>query len=523
MIRSITCAALVALSLYAGVAHGQEAATVTATGAEDGVKIRYVLTSPVRTFTFEDRDVVRETWTVLTPGVMLIEGVVDGDAPFEVVEIEIEPDTAERDRIYMGLSRIGSGHILYGPAFRLEGIPTNLSLQPADGEVGLPLGDAIAGYAYLGPETQVVAAEAVRIIAGENVAADLTNPMRAAFKGALDFYGMWLGATLPYEPTLAISVDGPGPASFRGDVTDSGVISTRFRGDVWRGAEAYIVPFVWHEAFHLWNGHGVETPDADTDPWLHEGGAEYAATLGAVSIGAMPEAEARERLAQRLNGCRTILAAQDQPAARLRSGSGPYDCGTVIQWIADLELRKSGPGNVLAVWRDMLAEARRSDGYGVADFRARLIAGSAAVDLLDGPGQDRWTRLEARLADLGVDLENRPREEDLMTAALFHVAKRNCRGSYGFFNDPGALRLDGANCGVLSGEPLIVTVEDADPQTEGRAMFAAVQARCAANLPVRYRTREGRLLEAICDAPLAEPGIWSIIAAPPLGLAEAIP
>ena len=523
MIRSMTCAALAALSLYAGIAHAQEAATVTATATDDGVKVRYVLASPVRSFAFEDGDVVRETWTVLTPGVTLIEGVVSGDAPFEVVEIGIQPDTAERDRIYMGLSRIGSGHILYGPALRLEGIPTSLALQPADGEVGLPVRDAIAGYAYLGPQTQVVAAEAVRIVAGDNVAADLTTPMSEAFKGALDFYGAWLGAALPYEPTLAISVDSPGPASFRGDVTDSGIISTRFRGDVWRGAEAYILPFVWHEAFHLWNGHGVETPDADTDPWFHEGGAEYASTIGAVSIGAMTENEARDRLAQRLNGCRTVLAAQDQAATRLRSGNGPYDCGTVIQWLADLELRKAGRGNVLTLWRDMLAEARRSDGYGVADFRARLIADSAAADLLDGPGEDRWTRLEARLAALGVSLENRPGDGDLMTAALFHVAKRNCRGSYGFFNDPGALRLDGANCGVLSGEPLIATVEDADPQTEGRAMFAAVQARCAANLPVRYRTKEGRVLEAVCDAPLSEPLVWSIIAAPPSGLAEAIP
>jgi hypothetical protein len=518
MIRSIICAAAAALSLGAGTVGAEDAATATAFTAGDAVRIRYVLPSPTARLAFADRDVVRETWTVLTPGVTLAGGVISGETPFETVELEVRADSAERDRIYMGISRVGDGHILYGPALRLEGVPTTLLFQAAEGAAVLPAEGAIEGYAYLGPDDQVSSAGEARVVAGRNVSAELAGPMRETFRRALEVYGARLGPDLPYTPTLAISVDSPGPAMFRGDVTDTGVISTRFRGDVWRGAEEHVATFVWHEAFHLWNGHGIGTPDADTDPWLHEGGAEYASIVGAASTGAIGEGAARRRLAQHLNGCRATLAERSEAASRLRSGSGPYACGTLIQWIADMELRQAGRGDILALWRDMLAEARRDGDYGVADFRARLAPDSRAMDLLDGPGEGRWARIEARLNALGVALENQPEESDLMAAALFHVAKRNCRGSYGFFNDPGALRLDGADCGVLSGEPLIATVEDLDPQGHGRAMFEAVQTRCAAGLPVRYRTRDDRVLEATCDAPLAEPRVWAITAAPPFDL-----
>lgn len=273
---------------------------------------------------------------------------------------------------------------------------------------------------------------------------------------------------------------------FRGDVTDTGVISARFHGDAWRGELPTVIPFIWHETFHLWNGHGVENRDDEEAPWLHEGGADYAAIVGAVSAGAMSEDAGLARLTQGLNGCRRVLGAPDYDAARLRSGNGPYVCGLLIQWMADLEARKSGAGDVFTIWKSLLEAGRVSpSGYGVAEFRALLGPDSAVAALLDSPGAGRWPAVRARLAAMGVALENRPEDADLRGAALFHVAGRNCRGSYGFYDNPGALTLDGSDCGPLSGEPVIDTVEGHDPQQASRAMFDAVQLRCAANLPIR--------------------------------------
>lgn len=495
----------------------QPAAAAVAVVTPDGVRVSYRLPAPVRRAAFADGGVFRETWTMATPGLTLSDGVVTGDLPFDAFELDIAPDTAERDRVYMALSRIGEGVVIYGPGLKLEGHDLDLVLRTANGQTALPATSPEDGYAYIGPANQVVADARAAVAVGSGTPPELADPLRDGFFDAMTFYGRGLARDLPSPPALLVSVDGPGPAQFRGDVTDTGVTSLRFHGEAWRSGMEQVTTFVWHEAFHLWNGKGSR--DAESAPWLHEGGADYAALVGAVSTGALGEEQGRARLARWLNGCRTALGRRAFDPARLRSGAAPYDCGAVVQWLADLELRAAGRGDVMAVWRTLLG----ADSYGVEEFRALLVPDSAAVALFEAPGPERWTVIEDRLARLGVTLENRPGDQDLMAAALFHVAGRNCRGSYGFNNNPGELRLDGADCGALSGQPVIVSVEGAAPQTEGRAMFAAVQARCAAGQPVRYLTADGRTLEAGCDAPLAEPAVWAVTASPALAIAAAAP
>lgn len=280
MIRSIICAAAAALSLGVGTVGAEDAAIATAFTAGDAVRIRYVLPSPTARLAFADRDVVRETWTVLTPGVTLAGDVISSETPFDTVELEIRPDSAERDRIYMGLSRIGDGHILYGPALRLEGVPTTLAFHAAEGAAALPAEGAIEGYAYLGPDDQVSSAGEARVVAGRNVSAELSGPMRETFRRALEVYGARLGPDLPYTPTLAISVDSPGPAMFRGDVTDTGVISTRFRGDVWKGAEGTWRPSSGTRPSICGTGTGSARPTPTRTPGCTRAGPSTPASSG---------------------------------------------------------------------------------------------------------------------------------------------------------------------------------------------------------------------------------------------------
>lgn len=484
----------------------------------EGVRVRYRLPAPVESFVFEDKDVIRTRWRVSTQGLALQDGVVTGDAPFSSFELQIAPDAAEVDRIYVGLSRAGDGYVVYGPALRAKGQDTRLQFSGAASDAALPTENAIAGYAFVGPADHVGGDEHGVFVARPDLTADLAQPIRSAFVSSMAFYQARLGLDLPYRPAIVVSTDSPGPSGFRGDVTDTGVISVRFHGDSWKHQPDAIAPFVWHEAFHLWNGHGVATRDGGSAPWLHEGGAEYAALVGVVSSDALSETQARAALAGRLNGCRKSIGSDQLDESRLRSGSGVYDCGTLVQWLADLELRQAGAGDVFSLWRDMLGDARRNPqtGYGVAEFEARLAANSTALAFLKGPGQDRWRRLQDRVGELGVRFVNAPGPKDLMGAALFHVAEVNCEGSYGFYDDPGALKLDGDRCGPLSGGPVIDAVEGFDPQQESAAMFDAVQKRCADKQPVRYLTREGAVLEAACDAPLETPQLWAVAEAPPL-------
>ena len=164
--------------------------------------------------------------------------------------------------------------------------------------------------------------------------------------------------------------------AFHGDVTDNQVIFLRFHGPKWDEpdprAGSRVATFVRHEAFHLWNR--VQEPDAP--PWLHEGGAEYAAIVAAVDGGRLTQDQGMEQVAYYVGRCRAALGAE--PIAELPAkGSAVYACGVTAQWLADLEARSvtDGDRNTFTLWQDLLtiadtrkAETAAPSGYGVLDF-----------------------------------------------------------------------------------------------------------------------------------------------------------
>ena len=500
----------------------RQAATIEARSAPGGVAVTWRLAEPTTRAAFLATDIIRDLWTVTTPGLTLKDGVIEGDAPFDTFEIRIAPDAAEVDRIYMGLARAGAGHVLYGPGLQLQGMDAVLTARPVAGEATLPTTGAIRGYVYLGPQEAVMRRDGAVVVTSASAPPALTLLLRDGFFSAQKFYGSRLGHVLPAEPTLIISTDSPGPSGFRGDVTNTGVISLRFHGDWASPPPDVAVPlgtFVWHETLHLWNGHGVKMKDGDTAPWLHEGMAEYGALVAAVSSGAVDEAQGRAELTKRLKACRDILLDDDYDPVRLRRGPAIYNCGVVVQWLADLETRQASGGtrDVFDLWRVLLDAARDGEGYGVAGFRALLRPDSAVAVLMDGPGEARWAGVDARLAALGVTLGNQPDARDYRRTALHHVAGLHCRGDMGFYENTDGLQLATEDrCGVLSGDPKVALIEAIDPMAEGEAMFLAVQARCAAASPVRYQTREGQVIEAACNRALAPPVVQAVTAAPPL-------
>jgi len=530
MSKTILCAAAAmatAAAMTCGAAApalAQQAATIEARSAPGGVVVTWKLAEPTTRAAFLASSVIRDTWTVTTPGLRLKDGAVEGEAPFQTFDIRITPDVAEVDRIYMGLSKAGEGHVLYGPGLELQGMDAVLTARLAAGEVAVPTSEAVKGYLYLGPQEALMRRDGAAVVTSASAPPALTELLRDGFFAAQKFYGARLGHVLPNEPTLIISTDSPGPTGFRGDVTNTGLISLRFHGEMWASPPPDVaVPlgtFVWHEALHLWNGNGMKMKDSGAAPWLHEGMAEYGALVAAASTGVIDEDQARVALAKRLNGCREALGDADYEAGKLAAGSAIYNCGVAVQWIVDLEARRASGGarDAFDLWKTMLDAGRGGDGYGVADFRALMQPDSAVAVLMDGPGAARWSGIEARLATLGVTLENGPDADLYRVATLFHLNSENCaEGSNGFYTTEQGVKLDtGDKCGVLSGDPLLAAVEDHDPATEASAMFFAVQARCAASQPVRYRTQDARLIEAKCGSPLAAPKAWLVTAAPPL-------
>lgn len=525
--KSLLIGALAALTLAIAPgqpARAQQAATVTARSAPGGVAVTWRLKEPTREVVFLDSSIIRSRWTLVTPGLTLSDGAVRSDRPFDTFDILIAPDEAEVDRVYMGLARVGAGHVLYGPGLALKNMDAALTLQSVGGETTLPAADAINGYAYIGPDAAVRRRDGGAVVVGANVPAALSTLMSDGFLAAQTFYGARLGRNLPYQPVLIVTIDSPGPTTFRGDVTNTGIIATRFFGTSWDAPPEDVAgplsTFVWHETFHLWNGHGVRLKNGDSAPWLHEGGAEYGALAAAASSGVIDDAQVKFSLGQRLNGCRTALGDRAYDPRVLRSGGAIYNCGVLIQWLADLETRRASEGrrDIFDVWKAMLDAGRAGDGYGVGEFRALLSLDSSVNLLLDGAGAERWSEIEARLVALGVTLKDEPSRGDYRRAALFHLNGQNCEGGgTGFYNAPDGIKLDtGDTCGVLSGGPVLAAVEDHDPLADAAAMFFAVQTRCGEGLPIRIRFRDGRAVEAACRAPLATPEAWVISTAPPL-------
>ena len=62
------------------------------------------------------------------------------------------------------------------------------------------------------------------------------------------------------------------------------------------------------------------------------------------------------------------------------------------------------------------------------------------------------------------------------------------------------------------------SIETVNPLEESRAMFEAVQTRCAAALPVRITLRSGEDIAAACGRPLPTPTAYALTSTPALKL-----
>lgn len=512
-----TAVATLGLSLFAITE--AFAQSVMLEGNHDGVEAHYrgQVASP---FVFADPGIDRSDWDL--SGLPQPQPGADDAAGFTLA---LRPDSTEAGRGYIALVRVGEGYVVYGPA--LAGPDTTLSLT-AGGPASWTTWPATGadGYVYFGPASYIQSRPGRAEIAAPDLPAKLRHTVFTAFADALAFYEGRFGP-LPKSPTLVVTIQGAGPSTIRADVTDTGVISTRLNGDAWHdpseAALSDIDTVTFHETAHLWNSHFARP--AEGSPWLHEGGAQYLALVAAVSTGHMTEAAARDSLGSNLTACRRRLGARQDANIRMASGSAVYDCGVLVQWFADMELRQASNGSqgVVDRWTAMVDAARDGQApYSPQKFRAGLNEESAVTLLFDGPAEARWTLIEARLIGLGVTWTNRPSDQDYLAATLSRLNTENCApgSSTGFYVRDGFIQMDNAStCGALSDDLAIGTVEGFDPLTASRAMFEAVQSRCAARGVVQIvRRNTTQVLSAICNTALEEPTTYALTQSPAISV-----
>lgn len=532
MLRVLVC--LFALALW-GPAWSTPAAVIAKVkvrATPDGLIAAYNLSRPVDRFAFDRslNDIREEGWT-LSAGLRWDGAAVvakDGKS-FHRFEVQIRPDSKQRDRIYPALTRVGAdGWLLYEPYLvgaKRQGM-TRLTLVTPRDWTSLPnkrAGSAESGegFIYMGPAAQVRVG-AMTVVAGPEVPAWLLSTIRGRGEALAAYYARRLGVRLPTPPLVIVNYRaGPG-GDFRGDVTPGWVVSLRFQGDPWAVEDATaaggIAGFVGHEYFHFWNGDLFKPRDFDGEAWLHEGAAEYVSLLAALELGDLDEVGMRAALGRRLTACAGILGERSLAADPPRGGSGVYDCGVVAAWSADLQVRaaSSGRRDVVDLWRDVFEATGPARIYDADTFGRRLDApaGSPWRTLMTGGGgASRWQDLLGAMRRLGVEVDDIRSPVADRARLLFHLMGLSCgEGAVGFFGESDHLKLDGPDsCAPLTNGMVIDSLEGHSLLTDASGAFDAGQSACAAGRAVTLAYRGKAVGSIVCDKPLGPPSpAWTV-------------
>ena len=469
---------------------------------------------PTASLTFEDSTTIRrDGWSALDSEASLDGASLRASGVRDAFELELPADAEEFDRVYPSVTRVGTASVLYGPALVAKELPDDAEVQATGDDVVVPMEARLqSGYVFVGDPKLVEPRDGYTLVGGAVVAPWIIKTVSAGAEATLPLFASMFGA-LPNPPIVTVTQDSPGPMGFHGDVTENGFVFLRFHGESWDAfdprAANQISTFIRHEAFHLWNRNVAP----GTPPWLHEGGAEYAAVVAAVAGGVLSETQALEQVSYRAGRCRAALG--DRPMSELGGGgSAVYDCGVTVQWLADLGRRTSsgGKAHVFTLWASLLSEAPQA-GYTLAAFRE--LAGSLAGGFIDGQG---WTALAAELRALGVEVETTPDVGEDRSRLLNHLMAVSCgSGRFGFWQEDGFVRLDTAEgCGVLSNKPELTAVESHGLGPDASLAMTAAIARCEKGEPVRVTDRGGKTLEIPCDTPPSRVPGFRVLRAPAL-------
>lgn len=500
--------ALVLLTLWclAGPALADPAG-VRLQSTPDGVRVDYRLAAPASRFVFDSPLSAGAQVTAVGDGVVVAPEAVTSDQPLSDFSLLFRPDRVRVDATYPVVSRLGEGWMIHVPSLLGEaGVePAGVVIDPGPGwalTTG-PGGQPTDGFVYLGPE-QPAATGGPRTIIDPAVPGWLADDARAALETSNAFFADGLAIAAPGRPVLLMgALPAEDRSTYVGDVTPNGVINLQFATrmlppDRDSRFTDMVAPFVAHETFHVWQGDGFRDVDGVNGRWLTEGSAEYFSLLAQAAQSPDAAVRSRQMLARRLGACLSAMDERPQGLLRLEGRAAEttrYDCGTVSQWLADLQLKSDG--GLFAAWRRLLT---LPDGYGVTDFRALLAEHPSLgqTALLDG-ADDVPGAVIAALDELGAEVSRAdPGTTAWAHAALWPLLKSSCSGQMGIRTEDERYFLDtGDRCGLLSGDFEAVSIAGRRFDTSSEAAFRAIEAACAVQDAVALGLMDGGALRQV--------------------------
>ncbi|MEG3166182.1 hypothetical protein U1701_16440 [Sphingomonas sp. PB2P19] len=499
---------LLATGAYADTP-GRSTITVTANARE--MSVQYDLPREARSIALASTaDGAERTGWTFTPGFAADGSSIrrtDG-ASFRRALVTISPDTKMIDRVYPQALRVGEGWQLYVPYLRTASGEARIKVRVPHAWIVAP-SRSLTGTLYVGPRDYLQAG----IVAAPAIPGALRSQVGTAFERARAVYTRRLAITPPGPPLVIIALDPTLRWGWRGDSTP-GALSLRFAPDAVSRpvSQDRVARFVAHELFHDWWQGRLALPDGERGAWIEEGMAEYAGLLASGD-----DATISAELARHLNGCSDTLAPAGLLSAPPISGQAVYDCGTVFQWVRDLQLRRVSHGreDAFTGWSDLLRRARRTHApipWAEVIAVPADVAGTDAAKALLGLDADRWPRLVDALNGLGAHVLPTQDDSELRIAILKHLLTLACRDRIGFFTQEGSVKLDtGDRCGPLNGNPVVDAIAGHKLFTDAAGAFDAVAALCASDRRVSFENEGRAVAELSCGKALPPaPKRWAV-------------
>lgn len=508
--------AFLALTLFAGPAVGQTSDDVETPRADavlerqgDELAAVWTLSEPVESVSFQGWVEADERTRLWVPqgddwqfdGVVLAR--VDGSA-FDSFELRMKPSDQFYDRRYVPVLRIGeAGWTVLSEGLSLSGYETLMAATGmADGEVFLAAnerrasGESVAaatgGFVYIGPENHITEDHAT-VIAGS----DIPDWLREKFVADIDAISETLTDRFaeppPAPPVLIMTYREGDGASFKGSSLGR-FITLHVRGfDLDPSDDDFMgrmKSLALHETVHVWIGQLYSSSENAEQSWVHEGAAEY------ISMRAgMDEARLRADIEEKINQCQRALVRRPLTATRYGSrGRAPYDCGALVQLIAEAASLKKGGGDILDIWKDVFARAGEDRTFASATFTAAAneAGGEAFARQMDmfaqGMNAEEWSAFLIGLSEIGIEVEllaptdSHPDDFQLAGTALGALQKDVCQNQVSLYQREDHYWTDiSEHCGgQLPGNPQLRQLNGVDLVDAPGAAYAEMRRACSA-------------------------------------------
>lgn len=533
-------------------------AQVTLTPETDALLVTIQLDRPVERLSLEQADVVRDdALQIDTPGLAFAENAITGNEPFDRVALRLNQDLTERDAKYPALYHVGAGHMIY-----LQSIYPDLSVWDTsiawtdipEGWVRWPDVEIPLGYVFVGPADMIEERQGLRFVFDENSDPDFRDFIRETAGTALAHLENAFGSAPAHAPFIATNRLSGEQSRLTGDVTDNAMIGLRFSGDEFdpsaAGSAGITRGLILHEGVHFWNG-GVATFAQGSPQWLHEGGAEYIATIASMRIGWTSREDVQRSIARWLGNCSTSLRYSDEVALDDLSfipASLRYSCGPLLHVLAELYLADGdGDGDadgdrdnsvtVTQGWAITVRQAAATDGeYTLDEFLSALgepylLERPALSAILATSGSERWAVVHSELARLGVEIGQASSAPLRARTVLMHLVRGQCTElsegqGYGFYSQSDAYRLDTPEgCGLLTGNPHIVSLNGMSLFSLSEQDYFSLQQACRSSVTITFGRADGPAIDVPCTSPLADAATEPYISALPdiAGFATTLP